>query len=111
MRDVGKSTLLGRRLTYVGFCFNTHPLDQGMKVQTVIYRLGKDSYVLCLSEIAYPDEKEALDSLGAEVDGAYVAPFAARRVDGITYGELKSLLQKAEPAVEYHWLEDIEVAE
>jgi hypothetical protein len=106
---VGKSSLLGEKLTYVGFSFDDHPLSAGMKIQMVVYKLGKDSFVLCLSETAHPDMEQAVNDLGAVVDGCDVAPFAVRRVDGVSIKELQNVLKESYAGAEYHWLEDIEV--
>jgi hypothetical protein len=104
-KEVGKSTLLGKKLTYVGFCFDNHPLEGAAKIQTVFYHLrGTDSYVLCMSEVAKPDLEQAIGSLGAVVDGIRIAPFAVRMAEGISFDELRELMEKVKPGVKFYWL-------
>lgn len=104
VNTVGTSTLLGKRLTFVGFCFNDHPIDPNLKIQLSVYRfVDRGAHVLCLSETEDPDVEGAKQGLGAEVHGVDIAPFAARLIDEPSTKTLGKILAEAYSEAKFYW--------
>ncbi len=104
--EIGRSTLVGKTLTFAGFCFNEHPMDPALRVMLSVYRMGADAHVICVSETASPDVDSAKEGLGGDVPGEAIAPFAVRLLEGIHPTELRALLAKSYPKTTWHWAKD-----
>lgn len=82
-----------------------------MKIQIIVWRLSKDSFIIGLSQVEHPDVELALKNLGTVMRGADVAPYAARGIYGSSYGQVKESLEKAKPNTKFYWYEEPEVEE
>jgi len=92
MNDVGRSSLHGKSLKFIGFSFGKHPTKLGHYVEMSVFQLGK-GYVLALSEgVGTGDLKQARADLGAMTSGEEIAPFAQRHLEGLSLVALKKLL-------------------
>jgi hypothetical protein len=103
MKEVGKSTLLGKTLTFVGFAFDDHPLDPSLKIQLTVYKLNAKAHVLCLSETRHPETELTREELGGEVLGDDIAPFAVRLMEGLPTTEMRQLLTESKPKATFYW--------
>jgi hypothetical protein len=104
MNVIGTSTLLGARLTFVGFCFTDHPVNAALNIQLCVYRfVDRAAHVLCVSEVSDPDVEAAKDGLGGEVYGSDIAPFAARLIEEGSTKALGTLLRGSFPNATFYW--------
>ena len=107
--EVGKSSLIGKQAMFVGFSFESHPLSESSWIQIMVYRLlhqPSESYVICLSEGSGKyDAGSALKSLGAEVDGAEIAPFAERMIAG-SFNQVREVLSEVFKKGKFYWYEN-----
>ena len=104
--EIGRSSLVGKTLTFAGFCFVEHSLDPSLHVMLSVYRMGADAHVICVSETAEPDEDGAKEGLGGDVPGEAIAPFAVRLLEGLHPTELKAVLSRSYPKATWNWAKD-----
>ena len=105
---IGRSTLLGRRLTYWGFGISPHPMNPNGWVQTTVYQFSQ-GFVICLSEGERPfDFDAAVSALGQETQGDEIYRFAQRLIEVKNptkdfMDDFRITLQASMPGSQWRW--------
>ncbi len=108
MTNEPRSGLNQKTLIFLGFCFVSHPLKKNWQVQICVYKIVKsdNNYVIATSEMQKGDVWLAQQGLGKEVPGALIAPYAARRLEGIPLVEFKKLMEENTPG-KWYWSKEV----
>ena len=109
MKEVGKSTLVGKKFRLEGFAFISHPNTKGMKIQVTIFSELPDetTHLICLSDVMlrrYKHAKRMLAaSLGEIVDDETVVPYVQRSVGGANLDGVREAIESGWPGTSFTW--------
>jgi hypothetical protein len=107
MEQKGKSTLIGKTATLVGFGFAPHPLQLNCYIESVVYQLANDEFVLCLAQgEGEGNPVEQRKGLGQKVPGVLFAPFAERHINGIDFLKLQEIMAQGMPEMKFEWIKN-----